>query len=235
MTKWLKIIVIKYCDVFPIIMIMIIRLLLCSLVIIILIVNHNYAINARYYYDLHYPVYQNDNGQYYSFCSFDWNQTCGYRPQPNTLPFYVSDEIETLSSLGMMIFDVSKVDRDQASGARISGRFYPAYNFTRGCLMIKSLTYGPAISNWILRQRDRTDRILYHYTNNWQSKMARTNLDEYWTFLSLPIDLRNGGVQFFFDVHVDTKTHATAVGLMAIDFIAFLYEDCCFMQSQLLP
>ncbi|OTF77263.1 S-methyl-5'-thioadenosine phosphorylase-like protein [Euroglyphus maynei] len=162
-------------------------------------VNHHYATNAQYYYHLHNPVYQNNDGQYYSFCSFDWNQTCGYRSQPNSLPFYLRDEIETLSSLGMMVFDVSKVDRNQAIGARISGRYYSAYNFTKGCLMIKSLTYGPAISHWMLRQRDHTDRILYHYMNDWQTKMSHTNIDSYWTFLSLPIDLSNGAVKFFID------------------------------------
>nr|XP_027199710.1 S-methyl-5'-thioadenosine phosphorylase-like [Dermatophagoides pteronyssinus] len=192
---------------------MIIRLLPCFSLIILSIINHqSLAFNYKYFYDLHNPVYQNGQGQYYSFCSFNWNQTCGYRSQPNTIPFQIIDEFEQLSSLGMMILDISKIDRhsdndhDQPIGARISGRYYPAYNFTKGCLMIKSLTYGPAISHWFLRQRDRNDRTIYHYTNKWQSKMALTNIDEYWQFLSLPIDLSNGAVQFFIDVHSSILT-----------------------------
>lgn len=78
---------------------------------------------------IYYPV-ERYNGLDYVMCSFEANTTCGYQSQDNMLAFKVQEEVQSISSLGMMVLDLAKVNRSNSFGSRLFGQYYPTNNST---------------------------------------------------------------------------------------------------------
>ena len=76
-------------------------------------------------------------------------------------------------------------------------------------------------------QRNTIDRRVFEYENDWYPSQPSSRLDQFWITLSIPVDLREGDVQYFFEVK--TNGH-TPNGLFAIDHVVFLYYKCPFKQ-----
>src|SRR5690625_5243362 len=66
-------------------------------------------------------------------CTFEHNQTCGYRSQENMLPFESVDEVDSLSAFGVMRLDLSRVNLSMARGARLYGHYYPTFQMKTVC------------------------------------------------------------------------------------------------------
>ena len=81
-------------------------------------------------------------------------------------------------------------------------------------------------------QRNSVDRRLYEYENDWYEGQPSNRLDRYWITLSLPIDMLEGSVMFFFVINTDGYTPN---GLFLLDHIVFLSYKCPFKQMPHYP
>lgn len=61
----------------------------------------------------------------YFICDFKYNNSCGYKSQENLLSFQIIESMETLSSSGMMVLDLTKINQTIGNGARLYGKYYP--------------------------------------------------------------------------------------------------------------
>lgn len=94
------------------------------------------------------------------------------------------------------------------------------------------MMFGSGINRFAIIQRGSSDHRIYEYDNDWYPAQPSSNLDQYWITLTVPIDLFEGNVMFFFEV---TTNGHTPNGLFVLDHVAFLYYKCPFKQMPHYP
>lgn len=85
---------------------------------------------------------------------------------------------------------------------------------------------------FVIYQRNSIDRRIYEYENDWYPMQSNILLDQFWITLTIPVDLKEGNVMFFFEVQNDGHTPN---GMFAMDHIAFMYYKCPFKQMPHYP